>query len=41
MRWTVKQPGFRQWWLQWGQQVYAGAFKQYMDRLIREGEAAG
>ena len=40
MSWTAKQPGLRQWWVQWGQQVYAGAFRQHMDRLIREGEAA-
>ncbi len=40
MRWVRQQPGFRQWWKQWAGNTYSGDFKNYMDGLIREGEAA-
>ena len=41
MRFSTVRPGFRQYWLQWGEQVHRGDFRDYVDRLIREGEAAG
>ena len=40
LRWTAQQPGFQHWWIQWGGKTYAGDFKEYVDGLIREGEAA-
>ncbi|MBW2496603.1 MAG: hypothetical protein JRF61_04960 [Deltaproteobacteria bacterium] len=41
MRWSTIRPGFRQYWLQWGEQTHRGDFRDYIDGLIREGEAAG
>jgi hypothetical protein len=41
MRWVVQQPGYRQWWDQWAGKSYSGDFRDYVDGLIREGEAAG
>ncbi len=40
MRWVVQQPGYRQWWKRWAGNTYSGDFRNYMDSLIREGEAA-
>ena len=39
-RWSAQQPGYREWWRQWTGVTYAGDFNEYMDGLIREGEAA-
>ena len=39
-RWMTRQPGYRQYWDQWAASTYAGDFKEYIDGLIREGEAA-
>ena len=33
--------GIRQWWKDWGRSLYGGEFQDYVDGLIREGEAAG
>ncbi len=41
LRWCGEQPGFRQWWSEWGAKAYPGDFGQFVDGLIREGEAAG
>jgi hypothetical protein len=38
--WWVQQPGIQQWWREWGGQ-YSDDFIDYVDGLIREGEAAG
>ena len=35
------QPGFRDFWTQWREAAYSGRFRDYMDGLIRESEAAG
>jgi hypothetical protein len=40
MRWTTQQSGFRQFWKHWAGITYSGDFQNYMDGLIREGEAA-
>ena len=37
----IQQPGYLHWWSQWGEALHSGDFKNYMDGLIREGEAAG
>ena len=39
-RWLGQQPGVEQWWRQWGN-LYRRDFRDYVDGLIREGEAAG
>ena len=39
-RWLAQQSGMKQWWLQW-RNLYGEDFGDYMDGLIREGEAAG
>jgi len=42
MRWYAVQPGFRSYWLgSQSPQTYIPAFRDYVDGLIREGEAAG
>jgi len=41
MRWFATQPGFRSWWLETPQRAFMPAFRDYVDGLIREGEAAG
>jgi hypothetical protein len=40
MRWVVRQPGYRQWWRLRAASAYSADFRDYMDGLIREGEAA-
>jgi len=40
LRWKVEQPGLRQWWREWSR-IYPQVFKDYVDGLIRDGEAAG
>jgi hypothetical protein len=40
MRWFVENRGSRQWWHEWGR-VFPPDFRDYVDGLIREGEAAG
>jgi hypothetical protein len=39
MRWFAAQSGFRSFWLE-NQQAYMPAFRDYVDGLIHEGEAA-
>jgi hypothetical protein len=39
-RWMTQQPGMKQWWPQW-RNLYGEDFGDYVDGLIREGEAAG
>ena len=39
MRWQLEQPGVRQWWREWGG-TFAQEFRDLVDGLIREGEAA-
>ena len=39
-RWLAQQSGMKQWWLQW-RNLYGEDFGDYMDGLMREGEAAG
>jgi len=41
MRWSAIRPGFRRYWLQWGEHIHRGDFRNYVNGLIREGEAAG
>ena len=43
MRWFAAQPGFRYWWHKQLHvpNAYIPAFRDYVDGLIREGEAAG
>jgi hypothetical protein len=38
--WVVQEPGVRQWWREWRRQ-YPQEFRNFVDDLIREGEAAG
>jgi hypothetical protein len=40
MRWNVRNVGWIQWWHQYAGDVYIGDFREFMDSLIREGEAA-
>jgi len=40
VRFDVQQPGFIDWWREWGERVHSGDFRDYMDGLIREAEAA-
>ncbi len=40
MRWFASQPGFTAWWPKY-QMNFLPAFRDYVDALIREGEAAG
>jgi hypothetical protein len=40
MGWFTTQPGFKTWWLA-NQKNYMPVFRDYVDALIREGEAAG
>jgi hypothetical protein len=40
VRFQVQQPGFLDWWREWGERVHSGDFRDYMNGLIREGEAA-
>ena len=40
MRWSVQQPGYRQWWLEWAGGIYRGDFRNYVNGLIHEVEAA-
>jgi hypothetical protein len=39
MRWYLEQPGAQQWWRDWSR-IYPQDFRNYIDGLIREGEAA-
>ena len=41
MLWTMKQRGMQQWWSEWGRALYEPEFCDYVEGLIREGEAAG
>jgi hypothetical protein len=41
MRWALQQPGIRQWWREWGAATCEEEFRDCVDGLIREGEAAG
>ena len=36
----VGTPGVQQWWREWGHGTFRGDFKDFVDALIREGEAA-
>ncbi len=38
-RWLYQQPGVQQWWREWSSQVPL-EYRDYVDALIREGEAA-
>ena len=38
--WQVQQPGIVQWWREYGV-LYPQKFRNHVDGLIREGEAAG
>ena len=40
MRWFVPKPGFLQWWDDY-RESHTPEFRDYVDGLIREGEAAG
>jgi len=40
MTWAFQLPGQRQWWKEW-RDLFEEDFQQYIDGLIREGEAAG
>ena len=39
LRWTLRQPGARQWWCEWGA-IQSSKWREFIDGLIREGEAA-
>jgi hypothetical protein len=41
MTWTMQQRGMQQWWSNWGRTLYEPEFRDLVDGLIREGEAAG
>jgi hypothetical protein len=41
LRWQLQQHGIQQWWREWGGISHEGEFRDYVDGLIREGEAAG
>ena len=41
LRWSVQQPGHQQWWREWSETTYRGEFRDFVDGLMREGEAAG
>ena len=41
LRWQVQQPGIQQWWRDWRTVTFEGEFRDLVDGLIREGEAAG
>ena len=41
MIWFAALPGFRSWWRETPQRNFMPAFRDYIDGLIREGEAAG
>ena len=40
-RLDVQQSRFVDWWREWGERAYSGDISDYMNGLIREGEAAG
>jgi hypothetical protein len=40
MRMLLRQPGMTSWWSEY-REIYAEGFARFIDRLIREGEAAG
>ena len=40
MQWQLQQPGAQQWWRRWPR-VFPRDFREFVDGLIREGEAAG
>jgi hypothetical protein len=40
MRRVLPLPGYRQWWAEWGD-TYPDEYRNLVDGLIREGEAAG
>jgi hypothetical protein len=40
IRWYVEQRGVRQWWPNW-RRIFAPGFRDFMDGMVREGEAAG
>ncbi len=40
MRRVLPRPGYRQWWTEWGD-TYPDEYRNLVDGLIREGEAAG
>jgi hypothetical protein len=39
MLWSTRQQGMREWWREW-RNTFDEAFRNYVDSLIREGEAA-
>ncbi len=41
MVYTMRQPGVQQWWKEWSANQYESEFREFVDGLIREGEAAG
>jgi hypothetical protein len=41
LRWQLQQPGIQQWWREWGAITHEEEFRDFVDDLIREGEAAG
>jgi hypothetical protein len=41
MSWFMQQRGAQQWWSDWGRALYDPEFCDFVDGLIREGEAAG
>jgi hypothetical protein len=41
LRWQVQQPGIRQWWREFSEVCFGTEFIDYVNGLIREGEAAG
>ena len=41
MGWLMQQRGTQHWWNDWGRALYDPEFCDFVDALIREGEAAG
>ena len=41
MVYTMRLPGLQQWWKKWSANQYESEFREFVDGLIREGEAAG
>jgi hypothetical protein len=43
MQWFASQPGFRMWWREQSRwpQAYIPSFRDFVNGLIREGEATG
>ncbi len=40
LRWSLQQPGHQQWWREWSEKTYRGEYRDFVDGMIREGEAA-